>query len=112
MSDAQTQLDAFIDRAIKQSPIEARIIRKIVKALKEAGNPVVSVWDGEEDNPVKTKRDIMVQVFNLDQAHLYTKEGGYVFVVMGNEWDTLSDYSMSLEDALKPVNDYIMKYMK
>ena len=100
----------FINRQIAKNPIEARIVRKIVKALKDAGNPVVSVWDGEEDNPVTTKRDVLEQVFNLDQAHLYTKDGGWVFVVMGNEWDVLSDYTVSLEEALKPVNDYIMAH--
>jgi hypothetical protein len=112
MSDVQNQLNAFIDRAIEQNPIEHRIIQKIVKALADAGTPVTSVWDGEESNPVETERDIMVQVFNLDQAHLYTKQGAWVFVVMGNEWDVLSDYTLDLEAALQPVNDYIQKYMK
>ena len=102
-----TDLKTFIDKAIEQNPIEAKIVRKIVRALKASGNPIVSVWDGEQDNPVKTERDILEQVFNLDMAHLYTESGAWVLVVMGNEWDVISDYNLSLEAALKPVSDYI-----
>ena len=107
MTDAQ--LDEFIDRAIKNSPIENKILKCIVAALEAAGDPVVSVWDGEEDNAVNGLREIQVQVFNLDVCHLYTKSGGWVFLVNGNEWDMLSDYTVSLEEVLKPVNDWIME---
>lgn len=102
-----TDLKTFIDKAIEQNPIEAKVIRKIIRALKASGTPVVSVWDTEQDNPVKTERDIMEQVFNLDVAYLYTESGAWVMVVMGNEWDVISDYTLSLEAALKPVNDYV-----
>jgi len=100
---------AFIDEGIASRPIEARIVRKVVRALKAAGNPVVKVDDGEEHIAVTTERDVLDQAFNLDELHLYTANGGWVFLVMGNEWDVICDYSISLEDALQPVNDYIDK---
>lgn len=101
---------AHIDNGMIHNAAEARIVNKIVKTLKAAGNPVVSVWDGAESTNVKTLRDVQEQVFNLDQCHLYTKSGGWVFIVLGNDWDALTDYTLSLEDALKPVNDYIDKH--
>jgi hypothetical protein len=100
----------FIANAIKNNPVEAKIVRKIVKALKKAGTPVTSVWDGVEETPATTTKEILALVFNLDQCHLYTEGTGWVFLVGGNEWDMLSDYTVSLEEALKPVNDWIDKY--
>lgn len=100
-------LQAFIDENIKAAPAEATIVRKVVKALRDAGNPVVSVWDGEESTPVKTTKDVLNVVFNLDEATLHTATGQFVYIVLGNEWDALADYNVSLEEALKPVNDYI-----
>lgn len=107
----KVRLDAFIDGQIKHLPIENKILKKIVKALAKAGNPVVSVWDGEEDNKVSGLREIQVQVFNLDSCHLYTESDGWVFLVLGNGWDTLSDYTVSLEDTLKETMDWISKNM-
>lgn len=88
-------------------PAEATTVRKVWKALKDAGNPVVRVWDGEESVPVATRDECLEAVFAVDQAWLYTASDQMVFVVLGNEWDALSDYSVSLEDVLKPVNDYL-----
>lgn len=102
-------LKEFIARQIEQNPIEAKIVKKVFKAMAKAGNPVVSVWDGEEDHPATTLEEVNTYVFNLDQAHLYTKSGAWVFLVLGNEWDTISDYNVSLEEALQPVNDWVVK---
>ena len=108
---SEERLAEFIAKGIKDSPIEAKIIKRIYKALAKAGNPIVSVWDGEDDNAVSSLQEVYTQVFNLDEAHLYTQSGAYVFVVMGQDWDTVADYNVSLEDTLKPVNDWIMEKM-
>lgn len=100
--------EQWITEAIESHPIEAKIVRKVVRALKAAGTPVISVWDGEDSTPVKTEKEILRLVFNLDSAHLYTANG-WVFLVNGEEWDMLNDYTVNLEDALKPVNDWINK---
>jgi len=99
-------LKAFIAEAIKNNPVEAQIVRKVIKALTDAGTPVVQVFDGEETEKVKTTQDILDIVFNLDEAWLET-ESGWVRLTMGNEWDTICDYTLNLEEALKPVNDWI-----
>lgn len=98
---------AFIARQIESMPAEATVIRKVVKALKDAGTPVVKVWDGEETVSVRTTQDVLNEVFNLDQSWLMTANGSWVLIILGNEWDALSDYTTDLEDALAPVNAYI-----
>lgn len=102
-----TDFKTFIAEAIKASPAEATTIRKVVCALKAAGTPIVKVYDGEEFVNVKTEQDILNEAFNLDWCRLYTEDNSWVFIVMGNEWDALSDYTLDLEDALAPVNEYL-----
>lgn len=106
VAEQKTRLDLFIDTQIKANPIEAKIARRVFRTLKAAGNPVTSVWDGVEENPVKSEREMLVQVFNLDSATLYTQSGSFVYLVLGNEWDMISDYGVSLEDTLNPVVEW------
>jgi len=94
--------------AVQHLPAEATTVRKVVKALKDAGTPVVNVWDGEELIPVSGQNEVLEAVFAVDCAWLRTASGAEVFIVLGNGWDALSDYSVSLEDALAPVNEYLM----
>jgi hypothetical protein len=102
-----TEFDQFIKDNMAAHPAERKIIRKLWKAFKDAGDPIVAVWDGEEETKVSTLEEVNRCAFNLDQFHLYTKSDGWVFIVMGNEWDALSDYTLDLEEAIKPVEDYI-----
>jgi hypothetical protein len=92
--------------------IEERILNKIVKSLRDAGNPVVSVWNGEENIPATTNKAISEEVFSVDECHLYTKDDSWIFLVCGNDWEMLTDYTINLETALKPVDDYINKNMR
>lgn len=110
MSEKLDRLDAFIKECMEHNHIEAKIVRKIIRALKAAGNPVVSVFDFEEDVPVRTEREIFREVFNLDESYLRTKSGAYIWIVLGNEWDCIIDYNVSLEDTLKPINEWIEKH--
>ena len=102
-------LAAFVAEQIAARPIEAKIVRKIVRALKAAGDPIVSIWDGEEQNEVRTEADILALAFNLDELGLYTKSDAWIGLVMGEGYYVISDYSVRLEDALKPVHDWIEK---
>jgi hypothetical protein len=102
-------LQDFIKEQIKARPIEAKITRKVVRALKAAGTPVVKTWDGYESEKVETMQDVLEQAFNLDEVYLYTADGSWVRLVMGNEYDLICDYTTDLEDALQPVNDWIEK---
>lgn len=103
------EMSEWSKRQIKERPIEAKITRKVVRALKAAGKPVVMVFDGEEEVPVGTETEVMDIVFNLDWARLYTEDGSWVFLVAGNEWDMLSDYTTNLEPIIDPVTDWIME---
>ena len=105
-----TKFKEFIDANMRHNHVESQILKRIVKALKDAGNPIIEVWSdrsGNDKAAVDTLRSIQEQVFNLDEAYLVTKDGGWVFFVNGNEWDAITDYSLSLEDALQPVNDWV-----
>lgn len=97
----------FTTDQIAKRPLEAQILKRIVNALKRAGNPVVSLWDGEESSPVETVGDVVHLAYNLDEFHLYTKSGAWVYFIMGQDYDAIADYTMSIEDALKPVNDWL-----
>lgn len=103
------ELQEFIAEQIAARPIEAKITRQVIRALKAAGKPVKSVFDGYEMVPVRTEQDILTQVFNLDESWLYTEDGSWVFLVGGNEWDMISDYTVSLEEALEPANEWVRK---
>jgi hypothetical protein len=105
-------LDVFIagaKEAWKGKP-EYRILSKLWKAFNDAGNPIRFVDDGDEMNPVDNKEEFWYQVLNLDDFFLCTATGQWVRIVMGNEWDALIDYVVSLEGILSPVNDWIDKH--
>lgn len=105
-----TEFAQFIADNKAANPVEARIVHKVWKALKAADNRVVSVFDGEETTHVDTMAEMDAVVFNLDECYLYARTGGWVRIVLGNEWDCLVDYTLNLEDALAPVNEYIDKH--
>jgi hypothetical protein len=93
--------------------MERRIVRKIAQAMLAAGYSV-TVNDGEELALVRSRKlsEIMEACFSVDEEHLiaYRADGsrvGFVFLVYGNSgFDVVNDYSMALEDLMKPINDY------
>lgn len=102
----------LIEKNKKHHHIEAAILSRLVKALEDAGDPIVQVWyeaNPSPDDKVKVTdlASIEHEVFNLDFSWLITKKGRFVWFILGNEWDAISDYTASLEDALKPVNEWI-----
>lgn len=103
------ELRNFIRAQIKAMPIEARILNKIIREFKGSGNPIVKIYDGEETYYVSKTEEIFDIVFNLDECHLYTKSGDWIFFVLGNKEDCICDYTISIEQDLAPVNEYIEK---
>ncbi|UDL15842.1 hypothetical protein QEH42_gp116 [Microbacterium phage Pumpernickel] len=101
---------AFIDQNMAHNYVEAKVVKKIVKAFIKAGNPIAKIDDGEDVTDVRTLRDVQEVVFNLDECFLLPKNGGWIRIVLGNDWDCLVDYTVSLEDTLKPINDWINKH--
>jgi hypothetical protein len=94
----------------KRISVEKKIVRKAIRALKSAGTPVVNVFDGEELVPVSTEAEILDAVFSVDESRMITADGDWVYVVLGNDYDCLSDYTLDLEEALNPVYDWIDKH--
>lgn len=88
-------------------PIEAKIVRRVIRALKKAGTPVVAIWDSEEMAYADGERKLMDLIFDLDEAWLMAKGGGWVRITIGNDWDALTDYTLNLEAALAEVNAWI-----
>ena len=101
------ELQDFIAEQIKARPVEAKITRKVIRALKAAGKPVSHVFDGGEMVAVRTEQDVLTQVFNLDDSYLYTEDGSWVRLIGGNEWDMICDYTLDLEEILEPVSIWI-----
>ncbi len=102
-------LQNYIFDQIKARPVEATLVRKIVRALKKAGTPVVKGYDGEEWETLTSERSVLEFAFNLDEFRLYTESGSWVFVVMGQGAEGLTDYSIDLEDAMDSLSDWIDK---
>lgn len=106
--------DAGYKRIIKRIETEAKIARKAVDSLLAAGY-TVGVHDGEE---VVVRRstsvnEVMKALASVDEEHLLAydpatgKRVGAIYLVYGNDGtDVISDYSVSLEAAMKPVNAY------
>lgn len=107
--ETTARLEAYIAGQIEARPIEAQIIRKIVSALAEAGTPVTKTWDTVDIERVKTEQEILTVAFNLDEVYLLTGKGSWVRLTMGEEWDLICDYTTNLEEALKPVMEWIAR---
>lgn len=100
-------LDNFIANQIARRPIEAAIVKRLVKAFAEAGKPIVKVGDGETLYRVEGLDEINREVFNLDEAWLITEDESWVFLTMGEQQDLICDYSINLEDIIAPVQSWI-----
>ena len=103
--------------------VEKDIAKRTVKALT-AAQFVLGVSNGEDtysfppysphvgfqayvdsilDKMGETDEELL-EVFTQED---HTRRVGWVWFVYGNDgWDVISDYSLNLEDVLKPVNDY------
>lgn len=90
--------------------IESKVIRKAIRAMKAAGDPIVEVFDGEETIKVTGEKDILGVVASVDMSGMYSKSGAWIGVILGNLQDCIYDYSVSLEDILNPVYEYAAQF--
>lgn len=96
--------------------IEKSIAIRLVKAILKDGN-MVTVYNGGEKPELKnsTNRKEILKTMNqtgIDEIVLRDKDEkhlGWIQLVYGNDWDLVSDYSVALEEMLKPVNDWVNK---
>lgn len=92
--------------------IERRIVHRYIKAVEDAGYTIERMNTGDDyENKPYNKADL----FEADECHLYIKGGAgkaqWMFFVYGNEpGEVLNDYTVGLEDAIKPVNAYAERW--
>jgi hypothetical protein len=97
--------------AIKaRARMEASIVLRLLETLIAAGYSV-SVDDGDGDAQSGTVEKLAGIIFSVDASLVEVCRGrkwiGTVSLVLGNDgWDVISDYTTSLEDIIKPANDY------
>ena len=96
-------IDATLGRPVAvNGKIERRIVASLIAHLKANGWEPKGVWDGEEEVPVTTAKEVMELLFNLDDAHVYFSKGGrehYVWLICGNGVDIISDWTFSHDDV-------------
>mgnify|MGYP003543389815 CR=1 FL=1 len=104
-----TALDPRTLQSMHHCPVEAKIARKLAREMKKARNDIVSVWyepDGSEKVEVNGENEILNAIFAVDICWLVTKTGAWVFFIIGNAYDAISDYTTDLEPIMDPVLDW------
>lgn len=88
-----------------RNSVAVKASRKIIRAFKKAGNPIVKVWDGD-DYITGKERDLLEAVHSVDTSYLYTESGAHVLIVAGNESeaDCVCDWSTSIDGIMRTVN--------
>lgn len=116
--------------------IETQIVTKIVTALVEAYPDKHIVVDGDRGydpdagryEPVVNVEAVINDADQYDEVHIFVDEpedgrfdeegypveahGPWVYLIFDNGnggWDVVADYDMSLDPALEPVMDWILK---
>lgn len=98
--------------------VEHKIVKKTIKTLLAAGY-LLSVNDGEGVTGLTIdEATLYSHLFDLDDAYLevFRRDApsvrlGWVRFVFGNDgFDVISDYTTSLEEILKPVNEYANRF--
>lgn len=99
-----------------EKELEQRIFEKAVDALLAAGYRL-TVNDGEEDvlQMSVDRKAIIEAAFSTDEDYLIVflpngTKRGWVRFIWGNVQDCLSDYTVNLEEVLKPVNEFAATY--
>ncbi len=106
-----------IDKGLhKDEPIpvhvvrERRIVWNFLKHLESCGVEPRVVDDGDEETAVRSKKAVMELLFNLDEATVHFTEPqhlsgtGWVYFVLGNDIDVVSDYSTNLDKIISKFN--------
>ena len=112
-------LSDYAAQQVKERPVEAKLVLRILRALDAAGMPVTEVYDGEERHrifKVNTaprwwhESAVLNHAMGLDEVWLSTASGATVYLVMGQHFECLTDYTTDLEDALAPVFAWIDRW--
>lgn len=113
----------YIEKMLTRKVAEALLAKRPFEAITVCGergfDPEAKRFpDGDARTPEQMVTAIVEAVDEFDEAHVFfggTFEDGYgpfVYIILGNGnggWDMISDYSMSLQETLQPVLDFIEK---
>lgn len=95
--------------------MEQRIAKMVIQAGIDNGFDMM-INDGEDNvTPWTTDPSVLFDaMFSTDEDMIYFRKGlinHFVYFVYGNEgYDVISDYSVALEEVLKPVNEFTRQY--
>lgn len=96
----------------KRQEIERKVVRHLIRSMKEKGWSIKHVDDGGDRVKCATEKEAMDTVFSVDDATIRFRKGDIqraVYIVLGNDgWDCICDHSMSDPDD---VNDDFEKIM-
>lgn len=92
----------------RRARTELLIVHRVIQTLKAAGHKL-TVDNGEDATVTDDEQTIVSKLFACDEGHIITDGGmSFVFFVFGNDGpDVINDYGVSLEEVLKPVNDWV-----
>lgn len=77
-------------------------IRETIDALREAGNPVIAVYDGTEHYPITNAEGIEAEARKHAEAYLLTSNGAWVHLVMGGD-NVIADHALDIEPIMRPI---------
>lgn len=79
--------------------LERKIVRHLIRAMKEDGWNVVKVNDGgDEDEKVSGEVEALEHIFAVDEARAFFEKGdkkAWVLLISGNGIDVISDYTVN-----------------
>lgn len=87
----------------KRQELERRLVRKLVRVMKEHGWEATHVDDGgDEFEKVSGETQVMEAVFAVDEAQICFRKGDayhWVMIVLGNDgYDAIADWAYSEGD--------------
>ena len=90
--------------------VEALIAKRLVHALLDAGLAITVNNGGDEMelDECKDPEKIFEAMMATDEDVLITTRGS-VLLVYGNGFDLISDYSVRLEEVIRPVSEWVEK---
>lgn len=107
----------------KRQEIERKVVRRLIRAMKEKGWNVLYVNDGEEQVKCRTEQEAIDTVFSVDESWIYfskpvsdsRKFKRMAYIVLGNDgYDCIADHSCSVEDEseddFQSIMDQVQEY--
>jgi DNA-binding transcriptional regulator LsrR (DeoR family) len=98
----------------KRITIERMVVRKLIRTMKKFGWIAFAVNDGEEVVKCNTEREVIDNVFGVDESWIRFKRGDLkksAMIVLGNDgYDCIADHSVSQlpDDNFEEIMDAII----